>query len=152
VAKSLFDVEAGDFISVYDRDFIVDQIYRLGSGQTVQANYRLRDGQDVKWLALRNSDTGDQIYLGEELILGVDQTGDLITVDEQLFRRVKETEGRAIGSSSAGYPRYINLTYLDYAAASGALYMFIQKSDEGRIVFSGEPVINSAIMVFPKPK
>lgn len=32
MTKSVFEVEVGDIVSVYNQDFITDQVYRLGAG------------------------------------------------------------------------------------------------------------------------
>jgi hypothetical protein len=152
VTKSVFEVDVGDIVSVYNQDFITDQVYRLGAGSATMANYRLKDGSEVKWFAIRKQEENDSFFLGEEVVLHIEQPEDTITIAELTYKQVKKTSGRAICTSDMGYPRYLNMEYFDYVAESGDTCLFIQKSDDGIVAFTGEPVITSAVMVFPKPK
>lgn len=152
MTKSVFEVEVGDIVSVYNQDFIADQVYRLGSGSAAMANYRLKDGSEVKWFAIRKQDESNSIFLGDEVVLQIEQPEDTIEMAELTYRQVNKTKGRAIGTSDMGYPRYLNMEYFDYVAESGDFYLFVQKNDDGLVAFTGEPVISSAVMVFPKPK
>ncbi len=152
MTKSVFEVEVGDIVSIYNQDFIADQVYRLGAGAAAMTNYRLKDGSEVKWFAIRKQDESASIFLGDEVVLQIEQPEDTIEIAELTYKQVKKTEGRAIGTSDMGYPRYLNMEYFDYVAESGEFYLFVQKSDDGIVAFTGEPVISSAVMVFPKPK
>ena len=152
MTKSVFEVEVGDIVSVYNQDFIADQVYRLGAGSAAMSNYRLKDGSEVKWFAIRKQEESDSIFLGDEVVLQIEQPEDTITIAERTYIQVKKTNGRAIGTSDMGYPRYLNMEYFDYVAERGDFYLFVQKSDDGIVAFTGEPVISSAVMVFPKPK
>lgn len=152
MTKSVFEVEVGDIVSVYNQDFIADQVYRLGAGTAAMTNYRMKDGIEVKWFAIRKQEESDSIFLGDEVVLQIEQPEDTITIAERTYIQVKKTNGRAIGTSDMGYPRYLNMEYFDYVAERGDFYLFVQKSDDGIVAFTGEPVISSAVMVFPKPK
>lgn len=152
MTKSVFEVEVGDIVSVYNQDFITDQVYRLDAGSASITNYRLKDGSEVKWFAIRKQEESDSIFLGEEVVLQIEQPEDTIKVAGLTYKQVKNASGRAIGTSDMGYPRYLNMEYFDYVAESGDFYIFVQKSDDGIVAFTGEPVIPSAVMVFPKPK
>ncbi len=152
MTKSVFEVEVGDIVSVYNQDFIADQVYRLGAGTAAMTNYRLKDGSEVKWFAVRKHEETDLVFLGGEVVMQIDEPEESITIDEITYRQTNKTQGRATGTSSMGYPRYINMEYYDYVAESGDFFLFVQKSDDGLIVFTAEPVITSAVMVFPKPK
>jgi hypothetical protein len=151
VAKGIFDLEAGDILSVYNRDFITDQVFKLGLGASAVVNYRLKDGMEVKWFAAR-SYKQEIMVLGDEVKLPADQTGEEIVWKGQTFRQLEKIEGRAIGTSEMGYPRYVQMECIDYANVESTSYIFVQKSEDVVTAFSGEPVIGGAIMIFPKPK
>ncbi|MDZ4132610.1 MAG: hypothetical protein U1E11_05680 [Dethiobacteria bacterium] len=151
MAKGIFALEAGDILSVYNRDFITDQVFKLGMGASAVVNYRLKDGMEVKWFAARSY--GQQLMiLGDEVKLPVDQTGEKFDWEGQTYRQLGKTEGRAIGTSEMGYPRYVQMECIDYVNEESTNYIFVQKSEDVVTAFSGEPVIGGAIMVFPKPK
>lgn len=174
MAKSVAEVEVGDILSVYNRDFIVDQVFRLGHGGSQWANYRLKDGSEVKWFALRGAEQGLQV-LGQEMPLFTKAAGKIIDQeafqpagqdeglirgepgDKQLtlggkpYELVATVQGRATGVSAMGYPRYINIRFYDYAGEKPDHYLFVQKDSDSVIIFAGEAVIASAVMVFPKP-
>ncbi len=151
MAKGIFDLEAGDILSVYNRDFITDQVFKLGMGASAVVNYRLKDGMEVKWFAVRSYEQNIMV-LGDEVKLPDDQTGEEIFWEGQTFRQFGKTAGRAIGNSDMGYPRYVQMECIDYANEESTSYIFVQKSENVVIAFSGEPVIGGAIMIFPKPK
>lgn len=152
MVKSVFEVEAGDILSVYNRDFIAEQVFRLGSPGAATSNYLLKDGSEVKWFAARKKDSGETFCLGDEVSLKTDQPGENLFVEGTGYSLVNRVQGRTTGTSAMGYPRFINMEYFDYAAESGDRFLFVQKSDRGLVAFTGEPVISSALMVFPKPK
>ena len=152
MAKSVRDVEAGDIVSVYNRDFITDEVYKLGAGAKSAVNLRLKDGSEIRWMAVRKKADDDLLVLGEEVDLENQETGSELTIKETKFSLTGEKSGRAVGTSEMGYPRYVNMHYYDYAAEEEGLYLFVQKEADGKTAFSGEAVINSAVMVFPKPK
>jgi len=152
VAKSIHDVEAGDIISVYNRDYITDQVYKLGAGPAATVNMRLKDGSDIRWMAVRKQEGSDLLAMGEQVDLDAEECGEQLILENKKFNLVGEKSGRAIGTSSMGYPRYVNMDYYDYAAESGDIYLFVQKEPDSRVAFSGEAVINSAVIVYPKPK
>jgi hypothetical protein len=152
VTKSVFEVEVGDIVSIYNQDFITDQVYRLGAGRATMTNYRLKDGSEVKWFAVRKQEENNSVFMGNEVMIQIDEPEECIILDEITYQQVNKTQGRATGTSSMGYPRYLNMEYFDYVAESGDFYLFVQKSDDGIVAFTGEPVISSAVMVFPKPK
>jgi len=136
VTKSVFEVDVGDIVSIYNQDFIADQVYRLGAGSATMANFRLKDGSEVKWLAIRKQEESDSIFLGDEVVLQIDQPEDTIEIAGLTYRQVNKTKGRAIGTSDLGYPRYLNMEYFDYVAESGDFYLFIQKDDDGIVAFT----------------
>ncbi len=163
MVKSVFEVEAGDILSIYNRDYIVDQVFRLGGGASQTANYRLKDGSEVRWFAVRRSGR-ELLVLGEEIeptgegfaegsgLTGGDAAGEEVTFGEEVFKRIATAQGRSTGTSAMGYPRFINVSYSDYVGEESDRYLFVQQSGDERIVFVGETVITSAVMVFPRPK
>lgn len=152
MAKSIHDVEAGDIVSVYNRDFIVDQVHKLGTGEMAVVNMRLKDASEIRWLAVRKAEGSDLLVMGEEVEFEAEESGGHITLDEVKYNLLSERSGRAVGTSSMGYPRYVNMDYLDYISEAEEKYLFVQKEADARVAFSGDVVINSAVMVFPKPK
>ncbi len=151
MVKSIFELEAGDILSVYNQDFILDQVYRLGSGSSAMVNYRLKDGSEVKWFAARSSGQ-ELLVMGDEVQLQKDQLGESIDLGHQTFKQIGKSQGRAIGTSDMGYPRYVQMEYLDYADESSNSFLFVQKSEDNVSAFTGEAVIASGVMVYPKPK
>jgi len=150
VGKSVFELEAGDILSIYDRDFMVKQVYKIGAGPATKLNCELKDGSETRWFGARSND-GSLMVLGEELQIDFNQADDLVTIDSESYKKIDTAQGRAIGTSDLGYPRYINMEYHDYACDEGSKYLFIQKSSSQTVAFCGERVISSAVMVFPNP-
>ena len=152
MAKSIHEVETGDIVSVYNRDFITDQVYKLGTGAGAAVNLRLKDGSEIRWMAVRKQEDDDLLVLGEEVDLEGQETSAELTLAGTKFSLAVEKSGRAVGTSAMGYPRYVNMEYYDYVAEKEGYYLFIQKEADNQVAFSGQAVINSAVMVFPKPK
>lgn len=150
MGKNIFELEVGDILSIYDRDFMVEQVYKIGNGPATKLNCELKDGSDTRWFGVRNYD-GTIMVLGEELQIDFNQAEDLVTIDSESYKKTDRAQGRAVGTSDLGYPRYINMEYYDFASDKGSKYLFIQKSDSQTVAFCGERVINSAVMVFPNP-
>ncbi len=152
MAKDVFDLDVGDILSVYDRDFIVKQVSKLAMGNNPTAvNCCLEDGRETRWFAARKSNP-NILAIGEEIQLEVNQIGEKITFKDVSYLQSNKFKGRAISSSDLGYPRYVSTDYFDYKSESSDKYLFIQKSGDDVTAFYGEPVIASAVMVFPKPK
>ena len=150
VGKSIFDLEVGDILSIYDRDYIVEQVYKIGNGPAAKLNCLLKDGSETRWFGARDDD-GITMMLGEELHVDFNQADNNITIDSENFKKVGTAQGRAVGTSDLGYPRYINMEYFDFVSDEGSKYLFIQKGDNRTVAFCGERVINSAVLVFPNP-
>lgn len=150
MGKSVFELDTGDILSVYNRDFIAEQVYKIGTGSAAKMNCLLKDGSDARWFAARNYDS-EILVLGEEIELEKEQQGEIIALGDENFKLIGTASGRAIGTSDLGLPRYINMEYHDYSNQDGRKYLFIQKSDDRRVAFFGETVIGSAVFVFPNP-
>lgn len=150
MGKSVFELEAGDILSIYDRDFMVKQVYKIGNGPATKLNCELKDGSDTRWFGARNYEE-TLMVLGVELQIDFNQSEDIVTIDSGSFMRIGKARGRAVGTSDLGYPRYINLEYYDFACDKGSKYLFIQKGNSKTVAFFGERVISSAVMVFPNP-
>lgn len=150
MGKSIFDLEVGDFLSIYDRDFIVEQVYKIGSGPAAKLNCLLKDGSETRWFGAR-SYSEIVMVLGEEFQVDFVQGQNSISIDSENFKIIDTAQGRAAGTSDLGYPRYINMEYFDFLSDEGSKYLFIQKGDNKMVAFCGEVVISSAVMVFPNP-
>ncbi len=146
--RELYEIDKGDIVSVYNRDFITEQVFRLGSGPAALNNYQLRDGIEEKWLAVRPWEAG-LCVLGEVVKIDLQKPGATISHGDREYRKTNSRQGRSIGTSEMGFPRYYNIEYYDYISEDGREYLFVQKSDNNYIVFTGEAVIPSAIMIFP---
>lgn len=148
--KELYEIDKGDIVSVYNRDFITNQVFRLGSGPAALNNYQLMDGIEERWLAVRPQEKG-LCVLGEVVKIDLQKPGAIISYKNREYKKTNSKQGRSIGTSEMGFPRYYNIEYYDYISEDGREYLFVQKSDNNYIVFTGEAVIPSAIMVFPVP-
>lgn len=150
MGKSIFDLEAGDILSIYNRDFVVEQVYKIGNGPAAKLNCLMKDGNDTMWFGARSYD-GTVMVLGEEMQVDFDHLESLVTVDSESYKKIDTAQGRVVGTSDQGFPRYINMEYYDFASDEGSKYLFIQKGDNQTVAFYGERVIDSAVMVFPNP-
>jgi hypothetical protein len=149
VVKNVFDIAVGDIVSVYNQDFVTEQVFNLSMGRSRSINYKLRDGREVKWLCVRKFEQ-ELLVLGEEASLETETFGQELVYAGHTFNLVRKGSGRAHGTSEMGYPRYINLEYYDYEDPAREVYLFVQKADSEVLAYVGEPIIASGLEIYPK--
>jgi hypothetical protein len=145
--QELYEMEKGSIVSLYNQDFVVEQVVKLHKGS---CNYLLKDGAAVKWLCVRNHGAVvpvlcDQVTLTDESFSETLRHGG---VD---YRLLAQGNARAVATSAAGYPRFVSIDYYDYSAGNDRHFLFIMQTGGEVTALAGESVISSAIMVFPKP-
>lgn len=151
MTKDVFDLEKGDFLSIYNRDYVVEEIYKIGAGEAAALNCLLRDGREERWFAARRA-AGTLFYFGEKMDLEHFDPESPLEFEDGIYHMVASKQGRAVAVSNMGYPRYVNMEYYDYRESGGEKFIFIQRREGESLIFEGEPVISSALVVFPSPK
>ncbi|UNC91562.1 DUF4178 domain-containing protein [Candidatus Contubernalis alkaliaceticus] len=147
----IYNVEKGDFVSIYNQDYTVDQVIKLGTGNNNNVNILIKDGSLRKWLCLRNY--GEVFFvLCDEMTLEIRDFTDQLSYNNNGYDILNKGSVRAIATSNLGYPQYINIDFFDYLRKDKLEYLFVQIIS-GKVTFMiGEPVISTAIMVYPRPK
>lgn len=148
--RDIFNLGKGDYVSVYNRDYRVEQVSRLGPGNIQRLNYQVRDGSDCRWLCIRDYG-GTLVVLGEEVRLETEVMAPQVVHQGTVYNLLDRGNARGVTTSNLGYPRYVNLDYCDYQDENKVYYLFVHKVDGKVTAVRGEPVIQEAVMVFPRP-
>ena len=145
--QELFEMEKGSVVSLYNQDFVVEELVKLHKGS---CNYLLKDGATVKWLCVRNLGAVVPV-LCDQVALEDESFGETLHYGGIDYRLLAQGKARAVATSAMGYPRFVNVSYYDYGAGDDRHFLFIVQSGGQVTALAGETVISSAIMVFPKP-
>ena len=142
--NKLSNIKVLDAISVGNQDFIVDQIQRLGTGNTQNLNIRLRDGSVVRWLCFRQN--GDIAALCTEISLEDYPPGQKISWQGNEYRLNNIGSIKGIGTSSQGFDKFVTIEYKDYSTPGR--WLFVNMQDQQVLVLEGEEISLGSLTIY----
>ena len=112
--KTIHNLEVDDIVSYYEQDFIVKGKIEYREGGDEWFEYRLVDGEDVRWLGIEEDD-GWEITMYEEARMRVPRpVPDEISYEGSTYELEEHGVARAILTGETGNRKTLECEYWDF--------------------------------------
>lgn len=148
--RSLMELQLQDIVSHYGTDYIVEGKIQYREGGWTWVEYRLEDGDEIRWLEAEEDD-GLQATLWREvddLHIGADEPPEFLEYEGVEFRISERGEARAQQEGKTGKKQGLTVEYFEYEGPEDRL-LAVERWGGDVEVSKGKPIEPYELDVLP---